>query len=160
MAKPLRVLIVEDSPDDTEILLWELRRGGYEPEYQRVETAEVMRAALAEKSWDIIFTDYTMPQFSGTAALELLKETGLDIPFIFVSGTIGEETAVEAMKNGAQDYLVKGNLGRLIPAVERELKDAEVRRAQTFAEEARRKAEEQIQRQLQRLSALDRKSVV
>ncbi|HEY4485853.1 MAG TPA: EAL domain-containing protein [Nitrospiria bacterium] len=134
MAKPLRVLIVEDSENDADLLLRELRRGGYEPAHERVDTAEAMNASLNRQVWDIAFGDYSMPHFNGVAALKLLRGKGFDIPFIFVSGTIGEDTAVEAMKNGANDYIMKGNLKRLIPAVERELREAEMRRAHTEAE--------------------------
>ena len=134
MGKPLRVLIVEDSENDAELLLRELRRGGYEPTHERVDTAEAMNTSLDRQAWDIAFGDYSMPHFNGVAALKLLRGRGLDIPFIFVSGTIGEDTAVEAMRNGANDYIMKGNLKRLIPAVERELREAETRRAHTEAE--------------------------
>ncbi len=135
MGKSLQVLIVEDSEADAVLLLEELRRGGYEPMHERVDTAKALSAALDRQTWDVVLADYTMPRFSGTAALMLLKEKGLDLPFIFVSGTIGEDTAVEAMKNGANDYIMKGNLKRLLPAVERELREAEVRRDRKQAEE-------------------------
>ncbi len=128
MATPLRVLIVEDSADDAELLLRELRRGGYEPTAERVETAQVMSTALARQPWDAILADYSLPQFSGFAALKLVQEKSLDIPFIIVSGTIGEGTAVAAMRAGAHDYLMKGNLVRLTAAVERELREAAMRR--------------------------------
>jgi len=128
MSTPLSALIVEDSEDDALLLLRELRRGGYEVTSERVDTAEAMRAALARQRWDIIFCDYSMPQFNAFAALDVFKATDLDVPFIIVSGAIGEETAVAAMKAGAHDYIMKGNLPRLVPAVERELRDAEVRR--------------------------------
>ena len=128
MSTPLSALIVEDSEDDALLLLRELKRGGYEVTSERVDTAEAMRSALGQRSWDIIFCDYSMPQFSAFTALELLKATALDIPFIIVSGAIGEETAVAAMKAGVHDYIMKGNLSRLVPAVERELRDVEVRR--------------------------------
>ena len=128
MSKLLRVLIVEDSEDDAELLAIELRRGGYEVEYRRVDTKTDMMAALNEtKSWDIVLADYSMPQFSALAALELLKEWDLDLPFVIVSGKIGEDTAVAAMKAGAHDYIGKGKLPRLIPAVERELREAVLR---------------------------------
>src|SRR5437879_7051760 len=123
MHAPLRVLIVEDSEDDALLLVRELRRGGFEPAFERVDTPDALRAALARQEWDILFADYSMPHFSGTAALALVRERGLDLPFIFVSGTIGEDTAVEAMRAGAQDYVTKGNLKRLLHAVERELQD-------------------------------------
>ena len=134
MTKELHVLFVEDSDDDALLLTKELRRGGFGLVSERVETAEAMRNALIKQTWDLVLSDYSMPHFRGTEALELLKEMGLDIPFIFVSGTIQEETAVEAMKAGAHDYMMKGNLKRLIPAIRRELAEAEVRRKREQAE--------------------------
>jgi cyclic di-GMP phosphodiesterase len=134
MRTPLRVLIVEDCEDDAELLLRELRRGGYDPVFERVETSQAMGTALARQDWDLVLADYGMPQFSGLAALALLQERGLDLPFIVVSGTIGEETAVAAMKAGAHDCLVKGKLARLVPAVERELREVSDRRARQQAE--------------------------
>ncbi|TAK06411.1 MAG: PAS domain S-box protein, partial [Candidatus Manganitrophaceae bacterium] len=145
MRRPLQVLIVEDSIEDSELLIAELRRGGYEPTYERVETAEAMNAALDRQIWEIAFADYSMPDFNGMEALRLLREKGLDIPFIFVSGTIGEDTAVEAMKNGANDYIMKGNLKRLRPAVDRELREAAVRRERKWAEAALRQNEDYFQ---------------
>ncbi|HFD91839.1 MAG TPA: EAL domain-containing protein [Gammaproteobacteria bacterium] len=136
MGIPLRVLIVEDSEDDAILLLKELRRGGFEPVFQRVDSRGAMEKALQAQSWDIVISDYAMPQFDGMAALELVKASGRDLPFILISGTIGEEYAVRAMKAGAHDYLMKDNLTRLIPAVERELKEAENRSARKRAEAA------------------------
>ncbi len=127
MNKLLRVLIVEDSEDDAELLAIALKRGDYEIIYQRVDTKSSMQIALEKQLWDIVLADYSMPQFSAIAALELLKERQLDLPFVIVSGKIGEDTAVAAMKAGAHDYLVKGQLSRLIPAVERELREAVLR---------------------------------
>jgi PAS domain S-box-containing protein len=127
MGKPLRVLIVEDSEADACIMLHQLKTGGYEPEHERVETAEAMRTALREKTWDVILCDYRLPQFDGRAAIALLKETGLDTPIIIVSGAIGEETAVAAMKAGAHDYIMKDNPVRLVPAIVREIQDARTR---------------------------------
>ncbi len=128
MSKLLRVLIIEDSEDDAELLAIELERGGYEIIHRRVDTKADMKAALSESQpWDIVLADYSMPQFSAIAALDLLKECDLDLPFVIVSGKIGEDTAVAAMKAGAHDYLIKGKLARLIPAVERELKEAILR---------------------------------
>ncbi len=135
MPIPLRVLIVEDSEDDAVLLSRELRRGGYELTYERVDTAAAMIAALKNQTWDIVFSDHSMPHFSGTEALAILRERGLDLPFIFVSGTIGEDNAVAAMKVGAHDYIMKGNLKRLVPAVDRELREAKVRQERTQAEE-------------------------
>jgi len=130
----LRVLVVEDSSDDTELILREIRRAGYTIDHERVETKAGMQAALSHHPWDIILSDYSMPRFSAMAALATLNESGLDIPFLVVSGTIGEETAVEALKGGANDFLVKAKLARLIPAIERELRDAETRRSRREAE--------------------------
>ncbi|MHB8399322.1 MAG: response regulator [Candidatus Limnocylindrales bacterium] len=140
MTQPLRVLIVEDSEDDAELLLRELRHGGYEPTYARVETAATLSAELAARAWDIVFSDFSMPQFDAFDALALLRSTGLDVPFIIVSGTIGEDRAVAAMKAGAHDYVLKDNLARLVPAVERELEQAGQRRVQRQTEEALRHA--------------------
>lgn len=145
MGAPLRVLIVEDSEDDAALLLRELQRGGYDPVHRRVETKEAMSAAIERQDWDIVFGDYTMPHFRGTEALALLRGMGLDTPFIFVSGTIGEDMAVVAMKAGANDYITKGHLKRLIPAVDRELREAEVRRERKRAEEALRETNQTLQ---------------
>jgi two-component system, cell cycle sensor histidine kinase and response regulator CckA len=134
MSIPLRVLLIEDSDDDAALVVRSLRHGGYNPTYTRVETAEAMRDALTHHTWDLVVSDYSMPQFSGPAALQLLQAAGMDLPFIIVSGTIGEETAVTAMKAGAHDFLMKGNLTRLIPAVARELREAAERRERRRAE--------------------------
>lgn len=135
MNKPLRALVIEDSEDDTELLLLELQRGGYAPDHARVETPEAMGNELKERTWDIVFSDFSMPHFNAFDALSLLRSTNIDIPFIIVSGTIGEDRAVTAMKSGAHDYILKGNLKRLIPAVERELREARVRKERREAEE-------------------------
>ena len=138
MGKPLRVLMVEDSEDDVLLMIRALKKGGYDPVYERVETAMAMREALQKKTWDVILCDYKMPQFSGLAAISLLTETSMDIPLIIVSGTIGEELAAECMRLGAHDYIIKSNLSRLSSAIERELKNAESRREQKRSQEARR----------------------
>jgi len=138
--KSLRVLIVEDSEDDAGRLLRCLREGGYEPVWERVETAEAMRAALDKANWDVILSDYSMPEFSGWLALRLLKETGLDLPFILVTGTISEGLAVQAMKAGAGDYLMKDNLARLCASIQREIKEAKERRRRRKAEGNRKLA--------------------
>jgi PAS domain S-box-containing protein len=130
----LRVLIVEDSADDAELILREIQKGGYTVVSERVETKEAMEAALQHNHWDVVLSDYSMPRFSAMAALATLKESGQDIPFLVVSGTIGEETAVAALKAGAHDFLVKDKLARLIPAIERELREAEIRRSHRAAE--------------------------
>jgi signal transduction histidine kinase len=125
--KRLRVLLVEDSPDDEELLLRELRSGGYDVVHERVDTEAAMMSALARESWDVILSDYALPQFSGLRALAIVRAAALDVPFIIVSGTVGEETAVSAMRSGANDYVFKGSLGRLSPAIDRELRDAAIR---------------------------------
>lgn len=130
MGTHLRILIIEDSRDDAQLILREVQRGGYEVESERVETPEAMQAALGRQTWDLIICDFSLPRFSAPKALELLKKSGYDLPFIIVSGTIGEESAVTALKAGAHDFIIKGNFARLIPAIERELKEAEIRRAQ------------------------------
>ena len=135
MNTPLRTLIVEDSDDDTELLVRELRRAGYQPTFQRVETAESLNAALDQNGWDVVISDYTMPQLSGLEALKLVRRRGNDIPFIILSGSIGEEIAVGAMRAGAHDYIMKDNRARLIPAIQRELKEALERRDRRLAEE-------------------------
>ncbi|CAG1009442.1 Cyclic di-GMP phosphodiesterase [Anaerolineales bacterium] len=142
--KTLAVLIVEDTESDAQLIARLLKKAGYEPVYEQVETAEQMRAALDGRDWDVIISDYKMPQFDGLAALKLLHETGHDVPFIVVSGTIGEETAVSMMKAGAHDYLIKGNLARFVPAVERELGQAAIRREQKRIEEARAASESEL----------------
>ncbi len=141
MKRKLHVLIAEDSEQDARLLIRELKQGGYEVEHKRIETADGLKEALAAQAWDIILCDYAFPQFSGDAALRMVKESGLDLPFIFVSGTIGEETAVQAMKAGAHDYVMKGNLARLAAAVERELGEAQIRKASREAEEMMRASE-------------------
>lgn len=133
----LRVLFIEDSEDDALLLVEALRKGGFAPYYQRVETAADFRAALAADSWELIIADYSLPHFSGMAALHLLQELAFDLPFIMVSGKVGEETAVEAMRAGAQDYLLKDQLARLAPAITRELQEAKVRRERREIEEER-----------------------
>ena len=141
MSAHLSVLIVEDSESDAQLIVRMLKKADYDLFYEQVETAEQMRAALERHPWDIVISDYKMPQFSGIAALKLLQEMGRDIPFIITSGTIGEETAVAMMRAGAQDYLTKGNLTRLVPAVERELSQAEIRRKQGQINETLRASE-------------------
>jgi len=137
----LRVLIVEDSESDALLEIHELKKGGYDPVYERVETAAAMKKALSQKQWDIILCDYKMPEFNAPSAIAVLKETNIDIPLIIVSGAIGEQTAVECMRSGAHDYMMKGNLSRLVPAIQRELKDAESRREHKQAEDALRESE-------------------
>ena len=140
----LRVLIVEDSEDDAILLLRELRRGPWAVHHQRVDTPQSMAAALYGHSWDLIIADYVMPYFSGPAALKMARERSADIPFILVSGQVGEEAAVEAMQAGADDYLFKGNLRRLVTAVDRELRDAQGRRRAEHNERQLQKGERQL----------------
>ncbi len=134
MATSLHVLIIEDSKDDTDLLLHALKKGGFEVLYEQVDSGSGMEMALAREKWDIVIADHNLPHFSAFKALDLLKENGYDIPFFIVSGTIDENLAVEAMKAGAQDYVMKDNLTRLSPAIERELREVEVRRNRKLAE--------------------------
>src|SRR5690349_19843560 len=133
MSKTLYVLLIEDSEDDALLLLRELRQGGYTLVSERVQTAEAMQVALDRLAWDVILCDYVMPHFSAPAALALLKQSGLDLPFLVVSGAMSEDTAVEVMRAGAHDYLVKDRLARLVPAIEREMQEAANRRARKRA---------------------------
>lgn len=142
MGVDLKVLLVEDSEDDALLLVRRLRRGGYDPAWKRVDTPGDMEAALDGRSWDLVISDHSMPAFSSSAALGLLRSKGfVDLPFIIVSGKIGEDAAVAAMKAGAHDYLMKDNLARLNTAIERELRDADVRRERRRAEVALRASE-------------------
>src|SRR5580698_5069089 len=134
MSATEKILIVDDSSDDAELVVRVLRRAGHALEFIRVETAEAMENALSQEIWDLIISDYSMPRFNGMAALNLAKATNPDLPFILVSGTVGEDVAVKAMKAGAEDYLLKDNLARLPLAVERELHEAQARRARKHAE--------------------------
>lgn len=136
MKQSLRVLIVEDSEFDAQIMVALLRKGGYDVAFERVENADTMRAALKARTWQLILADYNLPAFNAPAALEIVKDSGLDLPFIIVSGGIGEDIAVACMKAGAHDYLMKGNLHRLAPAVERELREAANRASQRDAKRA------------------------
>lgn len=134
MATPLQVLIVEDSVRDAALLVRELERGGYEVIHQRVDTADDLRIALCERPWDVIVSDFAMPQFNALAALDVVVSSGIDSPFIIVSGSIGEETAAEAMRSGARDFVLKDNMKRLLPAVARELNTARMDRDRRAAQ--------------------------
>jgi len=125
---PINVLIIEDSDDDKELILRELNRGGYAPDFLCIQTKEDLNDALDSKVWDLILSDYVMPNFDGLSALKIVKNRNIDIPFIIISGTIGESVAVDAMRCGAHDYLMKDNLARLIPAIKRELEDFKIRK--------------------------------
>src|SRR5215216_6382803 len=147
----LRVLLVEDSENDAMLLLRELRRGGYQPHAQRVFTPEDMQKALRAadakgEPFQVVISDYYMPRFRAPDALRLLRELGYDVPFIVVSGKIGEDAAVGIMKAGANDYLTKDNMSRLCPAIERELREAEVRRERERAEKALGRSEDRFRR--------------
>lgn len=144
MSKPLRVLLVEDSEDDAELIINQLERSGYDLTYQRVENPDAMTIALAEQ-WDIVLADYALPKFSATAALNLLQSKKLDLPFIIVSGSIGDGSAVAAMKAGAHDYLMKDNLARLVPAIERELQEAAIRQERQQIQSELRESENRWQ---------------
>jgi diguanylate cyclase (GGDEF)-like protein/PAS domain S-box-containing protein len=154
MVMPLTILMVEDSESDAQLIVRLLKKAGYEISFEQVQTAEQMRAALEERTWDVVISDYNLPQFDGRAALELLKETGQDIPFIIVSGVIGEESAVAMMKAGAHDYLMKSNLARLVPAVARELEQAQDRRERKQAEDELIKAKEKAEGSEEKFKAI------
>ncbi|HRH45955.1 MAG TPA: PAS domain-containing protein, partial [Pyrinomonadaceae bacterium] len=143
--KKLRVLNVEDLEDDSALLLRHLKVNGYDVQSKRVDTVEDMKDALAEQEWDIIISDFQMPYLNGLIALQVLKESKLDIPFIVISGTIGEEVAVKAMIAGVNDYLMKDNLARLVPAIERELQEAANRKARREAEQNLKESEKRLQ---------------
>lgn len=151
MGTSLRVLIVEDSEGDAVLIAQELQHSGYDLEYERVYAAEVFSAALDSRTWDLIIADYLVPGFGGLEALTILQQRDLDLPFIIVSGVIGEDTAVAAMKAGAYDYVMKDNLARLGPAIRRALQEAEGRRA-------RRQTEETLKLRLDQLAALSQAS--
>jgi PAS domain S-box-containing protein len=130
----IRVLVVEDREDDLELLLLALDRGGFDVHYEHVETGDAMRTLLRNQNWDLVISDYSLPSFGAIQALTVLKESGQDLPFIVVSGTVGEENAVEALREGAHDFVVKQQYARLVPAVRRELREAEGRRRRRAAE--------------------------
>jgi PAS domain S-box-containing protein len=134
MSSRLRVLVVEDSVDDTFFIVRELQRGGWEVDFERVETHETMAAALEQRPWDLVISDYSMPLFGGGPALGLFVKSGQDIPFIMVSGALGEDVAVEMVKRGAHDYVNKNKLAELGPGVKRELEAARERRARRQSE--------------------------
>jgi len=156
MTTSLRLLIIEDAEDDALLLVRELRKGGYVPDFVRVETPQELKSALEDGPWDAVFSDYNLPAFTGLDALRMVRERG-DLPFILVSGVMGEETAVEALKAGAHDYLMKGRYARLVSALERALKDAALRheRRQTAEELTRHREhlEELVQQRTEELEA-------
>lgn len=132
--QPIEILLVEDNPEDAALIELELEKAGYLPEISRVETARALQNCLMEKSWDILISDYNLPGFDGLSALKIVQKAGLDIPFILVSGTVGEEFAVEAVLAGASDYVMKDNLKRLSVAVRREIHNGKLREQNRQAE--------------------------
>jgi signal transduction histidine kinase len=140
MVPPLHVLILDDNEGDAALLVRELTRAGFEPKFVRIDTARGLEEALRRDAWDLVLSDYAMPSFTGLDALRIVQASGLDLPFIIVSGTIGEEVAVDAMLAGAHDFMVKGRLARLGPAIHRELRESRIRR-ERVTERARAEAE-------------------
>lgn len=151
--QPLRLILVEDSEDDARLIVRTLRQGGFDVTSERVETAETLQSLLNDRQWDLVISDHGLPRFSAPEALRLVRSRGLDLPFIIVSGSMGEDLAVAAMRAGASDYLVKGQLARLVPAVQRELGEAEQRRRRRQVEETLRQTESQL-RQAQKMEAM------
>jgi PAS domain S-box-containing protein len=143
MPRPLRALLVEDSQADADLIAEELGRGGYTVVSERVETAEAMMDALGRGRWDVVISDYDLPHLSSQEALGILRDMGQDLPFVIVSGTVGEEAAVAALKAGAHDFIARTHLGRLVPAIERELRDVQARRERVLAHDALRQSEAQ-----------------
>jgi PAS domain S-box-containing protein/diguanylate cyclase (GGDEF)-like protein len=146
MTEPLRILVAEDSESDAELVQRELKRGGLDFQIHRVETETDFRRELDEFRPDLVISDFSMPQFNGRSALAIARESRADIPFIFISGTIGENVAVDMMKAGADDYVMKNNLARLVPALKRELREAEVRRGRRLAEGRLKESEAALHR--------------
>jgi diguanylate cyclase (GGDEF)-like protein len=135
MEKSLRALLVQDSDDEAQVVVREIRKAGYNLEYQRVDTGLALSQALLDKNWDVVISEYKMPSFNGNDALKLFKRASIDCPFLLVSGAVPDETGIAMMKAGARDYVLKGNLSRLVPVIERELEQTEVRRQQKRASE-------------------------
>ena len=144
MKKPIRLLFLEDSEADAILVVRELQNRGYQPDFIRVWTAQDFAAALGKRQWELIIADYSMPSFGAMPALEILQQTGIDLPFIIVSGTIGEDLAVEAMHAGAHDYILKDNMARLGPAIDRELREARIRAERRQAEQDLRNSREEL----------------
>src|ERR1700722_1042693 len=149
MTTPLRALLVEDFEDDALLVVLELRHGGFDVTFERVDTPGAMAARLRAETWDIVISDFSMPGFDALAALAVLQQADVDVPAIVVSGTIGEETAVKALQAGARDFIVKGQLARLVPAVQRELREAAARKAKRATERALQASELRYRRLLE-----------
>ena len=154
--KPIRVLIMQESVEDTEAILAELRKGAFEPTHGTADSALTMAGALESQEWDLIITEYSMPNFSAPAGLKVLEMNGLDVPFIIVSHAITEEIAVAVLKGGAHDYVMKNNLARLVPAVQRELREAEVREERRRVEGEQLRLHESLEQRVRELTALNR----
>ncbi|WP_437972106.1 PAS domain-containing protein [Sorangium sp. So ce260] len=144
MSTPLRVLLVEDSEQDARLILRELKRGSYDPSLERVHTPEGMTEALSGQAYDVVLCDHSMPRFDSLAALRMIKERGLELPFIIVSGSIGETIVAEVMRSGANDYVLKSELRRLVPAIERSRRDVAERGERRRAEIALKESEERF----------------
>ena len=145
MNKELRVLVIEDSEKDTLLLMRELEDAGYEPAYWQVDSATAMTSALEEQPWDVVICDHSLPGFNSAEALNILRKKNTDIPFIILSGTIGEDVAVDMMKAGANDYVMKGSRARLVPSIEKELRGAESRRARRQGEEGLKQTQKELE---------------
>ena len=154
MKAKLRVLMIEDSQEDTVLIAHELGRPGYDVTYERVDTERTLKQALARGNWDVVLCDYTMPKFNGAAALHIVRQMEQELPFIYVSGTIGEDVAVEAMKSGVNDYVMKNNLRRLLPAVEHGVDQAEVRKRARMTEEDRDRLIQELEAALKEVKRL------
>src|SRR5579883_493829 len=149
MGRPLRALILEDSPLDFELLLRALRGEGFDVTPRRVENVRELREAIANERWDVVLSDYSMPELSVPISLRVLQEQQVDVPFIIVSGSVGEESAVDAMKAGAHDFFLKDRLARLGSAIDRELREAETRRQRRAADARLKESEQQLRQALQ-----------
>ena len=162
MAGALKMIIVDDSEDDSDFIQDEIKKAGYELTVVRVDSANDLQVALAQGGWDLVLSDHSMPGFSASAALSVFEGSGTDIPFIIVSGAIGEELAVALMRLGAHDFIMKDRLGRLVPAIERELEEAEVRRNYKRAQEVQhtlllrvQEDKEELERKVKEMNALN-----
>lgn len=153
MSKTVRVLHIEDSEDDAALIARQFRRGGFTPEFHRIDTLEAARAALTEQTWDLVLCDYSLPGFNAQDVFSILRENKRNIPVIIISGTVGEETAVDCMRAGVRDFVLKDRLSRLLPAIERELEEAALRTEQVQMREQLRRAEDALA-QSERLRSL------
>ena len=160
MDRSLKVLLIEDSEDDAQLVLLELRRGGFKPEYFRVETADEFREALTQDQWDIVLSDHNLPQFNAPSALAIFNEIGIDIPFIIMSGAVRAADVVDLLKAGAHDFLEKSDLARLVPAIERELREVKVRQKQREAEETLRKLSSAVEQSPSTVIITDDKGLI